>query len=291
MTIITDPSEALWDKTARTLKNTLSDFESVALKALIISTLGIGCFFTGGNTEKLALMAYLLEVISTDGESIGADQSPEVVHAALQSWGLLATETEEDPQVITEDAIDIFVEQLDSSHVEVQIAAGENIALLYEMSYTEVDDDMEEKQVEYWKARGKVLVYDDETFIQKYQPYGRENDLLNTISGLTSGTKKHLHKKNRKTQHTAFHYILRGIEHPLVGEGQPNQKLKIKSNSQLAIDQWWKLIRVHGLKSMLRGGWQTHLMYNDRFLRRLGYAFITSSLYIWFFSTDDAWFL
>lgn len=252
------------------------DTDSFPVKTLIISTLAIGCFYVGGESEAQSLMTYLLDIITSDGEAVGAGESHEVVYAALQAWGLLCTSVKEDPQVITDEAIDALVDQLDSSHVEVQIAAGENIALLYEMSYTEIDEDMEEKQIEYWRAKGKVLEYDDETFIQKYQPYGRENELLNTISTLTTGSKRHLNKKNRRTQHSAFHYILRGVEHPLVGDGRPNQKLTVKRDSQLAIDKWWKLVRVHGLKSMLRGGWQTHLMHNESFFRRLGYVYTSA---------------
>ncbi|KAK5149279.1 hypothetical protein LTR16_012713, partial [Cryomyces antarcticus] len=41
----------------------------------------------------------------------------------------------------TEPAMDAFVEQLESSDPSVQIAAGENIALLYEKSHTELEDD------------------------------------------------------------------------------------------------------------------------------------------------------
>jgi len=166
--------------------------------------------------------------------------------------------------------MDIFIEQLESGSVDVQTAAGENIALLYEMSYSEVEDDIDEEQVEFWKKKGKVLKYDESTYIQKYQPYGRENDLLNTLSGLTSGSKRYLNKKDKKTQHSAFQTILKGVEHPLVGDGRPHQKLTVRKDVALAVDEWWKLVRVHGVKSMLRGGWQTHLQLNDSFVRKLG---------------------
>lgn len=220
--------------------------------------------------EVQAMMSYFLDITSSDGELVGAGNSTEVVTAALRGWGLLCTVYTGEPQDINEEAIDIFVDQLDSASVEVQIAAGENVALLYEMSYSEADENMEEEQIEYWRTRGKVLEYDDQTFIQKYQPYGRENDLLNTISKLTSGAKRHLNKKDRRAQHAAFQTVLKGIEHPLVGDGRPHQKLTVRKDAQLAVDEWWKLVRVHGLKSMLRGGWQTHLQHNESFVRKLG---------------------
>lgn len=270
LTIITNPTEGLFDKSYRTLKAIVNDHESEAVKGVVIATLAISCFYVGSQMEVRAMMSYFLDIISSDGELVGAGNSTEVVTAALRGWGLLCTVYTGEPQDVNEDAIDIFIDQLDSASVDVQIAAGENVALLYEMSYSEADENMEEEQIEFWRTRGKVLEYDDQTFIQKYQPYGRENDLLNTISKLTSGSKRHLNKKDRRTQHAAFQAVLKGIEHPLVRDGRPHQKLVVRKDSQIAVDEWWKLVRIHGLKGMLRGGWQTHLQHNESFVRKLG---------------------
>ncbi|KAF8433631.1 interferon-related developmental regulator-domain-containing protein [Terfezia claveryi] len=270
LTIITTPTEKLFDKSYRPLKAILYDYESTTVKAIIISTISIACFYVGSQTEITALMSYFLDIISSDGALLNAQDSAEVVASALHAWGLLATVYTGPPQDINDEAMDIFIEQLESGSVDVQTAAGENIALLYEMSYREVEDDIDEEQVEFWKKRGKVLVYDESTYIQKYQPYGRENDLLNTLSGLASGSKRYLNKKDKRIQHSAFQAILKGVEHPLVGDGRPHQKLTVRKDLTLAVDEWWKLVRVHGVKSMLRGGWQTHLQLNDSFVRKLG---------------------
>jgi len=277
LTIITDPTEKLFDKTYRTLRAMANDHDNNAVKAIIISTLSIACFYIGTQTEKEDLMSFFLDIISSDGELIGAGDSAEVVAAALHAWGLLATVYSGSPQEISDEAIETFVDQLDSISVEVQIAAGENIALLYEMSYSEADDETDEEQLEFWRQRGKVLEFDEQVFIQKYQPFGRENDLLNTLSGLTSGTKRFLNKKNRKVQHSAFQTILKGVEHPHVGDGRPHQKLTVSRDKQLAVDEWWKLVRVHGVKSMLRGGWQTHLQLNESFVKTLGLSMSETS--------------
>lgn len=270
LTIITDPTESLFDKSYRTLKAILNDHESNTVKAIVISTLSIACFYVGSQAEIKAMMSYFLDISSSDGEAIGASDSAEVVTAALYAWGLLATVYTGPPQDINDEAIDTFVDQLEAASVDVQIAAGENIALLYEMSYSEAEEDIDEEQIEFWRKRGKVLEYDEQTFIQKYQPYGRENELLNTLSALTSGSNKFLNKKDKRVQHSAFQAILKGVEHPLLGDGKPHQKLTVTKDTQLAVDEWWKLVRVHGVKSMLRGGWQTHLQLNDSFVRKLG---------------------
>ena len=217
------------------------------------------------------MMSYFLDIISSDGAILGARHSAPVVAAALQAWGLLCTGYSGEPQDVSDEAIDILVDHLDSSSVEVQIAAGENIALLFEMSYTEASEDMDEEEAEFLRARGKLIDHGDTYYIQKFQPYGRLNDLLDTLSSFASGSKRHLNKKDRRTQHAAFQAILRGVMHPLMKDGKPNQRLTVTGNKAWAVDEWWKLARVHGFKGMLRGGWQTHIMHNDSFLDKLGY--------------------
>jgi ABC-type Zn2+ transport system substrate-binding protein/surface adhesin len=91
-------------------------------------------------------MSLFFEIIESDGASIDAPDEGNVVIAALEEWGLLATEIE-DLEEETEAAMEAFVEQLDSADSGVQIAAGENIALLYEKSLTpqEEDEEIEEE--------------------------------------------------------------------------------------------------------------------------------------------------
>ena len=62
--------------------------------------------------------------------------------AALEEWGFLAT-LQDEMEDATEAAMEAFVDQLESSDANVQIAAGENVALLYEKSFTEREEDEE----------------------------------------------------------------------------------------------------------------------------------------------------
>ena len=48
-----------------------------------------------GEEEILELLTYLLEVASSDGAFIGADDSAEVVIAALHNYGFLTTQVDD----------------------------------------------------------------------------------------------------------------------------------------------------------------------------------------------------
>ncbi len=79
------------------------------------------------------LLEFLTEIIESDGQAIDAPDSPLVVTAALQAWGFVATHLD-DLSAQCEQAMEAFVEQLDSTDAEVQTGAGSNIALLFEAS-------------------------------------------------------------------------------------------------------------------------------------------------------------
>lgn len=271
ITIVTDPENNVLGQILPTMKTALNDTDSMNLKALIISSISVACFLVGSQDDTQKLMNFMLDILAADGSSIRASNESDVLTAAVQAWGLLCTSLPDtiDHQSINDDAMGILVSLLDNSHVEVQVAAGECIALLYEMSFTSADEDMEEDQIEFWRARGKVLEVEDDILVQKYQPYDEEVDLLNTLAKLTTGAKRRMTKKDRKHQHTSFQTILKGVEHPLLSDGVPRQKLSRNRDSQLAVNAWWKLVRVHGLRRMLMGGWQIHLNQNDKFFRML----------------------
>lgn len=271
ITIVTDPESYMLGQILPTMKTVLVDAESMNLKALVISTVSITCFLVGSQDDTQNLMNFMLDILAADGSSIGASNESEVLTAAIHAWGILCTSLPDsvNRQSINDDAMGILVGLLKNLHVDVQVAAGECIALLYEMSYTSAEEDMEEEQIEYWRDRGKVLESDEDLLIQKYQPYDEEVDLLNTLARLTTGTKRKMAKKDRKHQHTSFQTIIKGVEYPLLSDGQPRQRLRRNRDSQLSVDAWWKLVRVHGLKRMLMGGWQIHLNQNDKFFRML----------------------
>ncbi|CCX07068.1 interferon-related developmental regulator-domain-containing protein [Pyronema domesticum] len=259
LTIVTDPTEEIFDQVKRFFKQTITDCENFELKIALIHQLSAAAYYGGATlAEREGIMDFFMEIIESDGSACDATDDAGVVTAALEEWGFLVTWLE-DAEQITKDGMDALVEQLNSSEVSVQVAAGENIALLYEMSYTPAEDDEVEDRLELGTK-----------WVERYQPYGRKNDLIDTLTQLSLGSKKHLSKKNKKTQKSAFSDIVLAIQNPLQGPKSSNAmdkegkaygsriKVKMHKTGLLTIDKWWKLLRLQHLRRLLGGGFLNH---------------------------------
>lgn len=274
LTIITVPSAAGsgLDGALKIIKKAL-DSESTAVKAAAIQTLADLAVYGGASSEDL--MEEFLEIVESDGSSIEAADSAEVVTAALMSWGFLASFID-DLEDVSETAMEAFVDQLESSEVSVQIAAGENIALLYEKSYTDREEnDGPATDAERKDEHGYVLDY---SLVKRYDPYRQKNQLEYKLSEIANVSSKGISKRDRKNLHTAFTDIITTVQHPSRGprynktvEGDSDQmagsaksgRHKIAGDSYMNIDRWWKLCRLQGLKRVLGGGFSVHYNNND----------------------------
>lgn len=184
----------------------------------------------------------------------------------------------DDLQAATEAAIEAFVDQLESSDTSVQIAAGENIALMFEKSYTPVedgeeisdgDDDEEETQ-------------NGEKMVKRYDVYRRTDQLMHTLEQLAKTTDRSIKKKDRKSLHSNFADIRNTVEKPTRGPRYSTAidqetgktygggrlkfeilKVKINRTVEVRLDRWWKLQRYTCLKKMLAAGFQHHFDEND----------------------------
>lgn len=264
LTIITNPTGSTFSILHQTLKQIVIDHTSEPLKGLCIHTIALAAFYGGASVDATtSFMDFLQEIIESDGSSVSAPDSSTVVTAAIQAWGYLVT-TLDDAEDLTEAIIDSLVDQLDSSEVDVQVAAGEVIALLYEKSYTEAEGSDDEELVEF-KAPGGLGGW-----VKRYKVYSRENQLIETLNGLSSGAKKYMSKKDRKTQHSTFNDVLHTVENPVLGprysealddEGRKKgSRLTVKTHREgaITVDRWWKLVRLGGMKRLLGGGWFVH---------------------------------
>jgi hypothetical protein len=235
----------------------------------------MAAFFGGaGDGEILDIMAMFVEIIESDGASVEAHDEGNVVIAALEQWGLLATEIE-DLEEETEAAVEAFVEQLESADAGVQIAAGENIALLYEKSYTlqEEDEDISEGD----DPDDPEAIKDGDRMVKRYQVYRRQDQLLHMLEELAKVSTRRISKKDRKTLHSSFADIRNSVEKPTRGPGYSTaldqetgraygggrMKVRINKNVEVKIDKWWKLLRLNALRRTLQGGLIYHYDQND----------------------------
>jgi hypothetical protein len=220
-------------------------------------------------------MTFFLEIVESDGASVDAQDNGNIVTAALENWGLLATDID-DLEEETEAAIEAFVEQLESSDANVQIAAGENIALLYEKSYTEQEEDEEiEKQPE--DEDDPEYTKGGEKLVKRYQVYRNQPKLLQTLDELAKVSSRRISKKDRKTLHSGFTEIRNSVEKPSRGPGYSTaidqesgraygagrMKVRINRNLEVRIDKWWKLLRLNALRRTLQGGFAYHYEQNE----------------------------
>ncbi|KAH8592787.1 interferon-related developmental regulator-domain-containing protein [Bisporella sp. PMI_857] len=272
LTMITVPSESVYDAIYQTLKQTYTNSESVSVKAVAIHTLAAAAIFGGASdTEIEEIMDDFLEIVESDGSSAEAADSGEVVAAACEAWGFLATMID-DLEDKTEAAMDAFVDQLESSDVSVQVAAGENIALLYEKSYSERETDDGPVSDEEDEDGQPV----DTRFVKRYEVYRQKSQLEHTLSQLANESSRRIAKKDRKALHVNFADILNTVEHPSWGpryqkaiDQETGRRygsrmvIRIHKTGSMKIDKWWKLHKLQALRRVLGGGFVVHYENNE----------------------------
>lgn len=284
VTVMTDTSEASYDMCAKQLKGTISDSQFPMAKAEAIYTLGVVTFFGGASTTTTSeVMDYLLEIISSDGASVEAEDDPKVVAAALEVWGFLATQIE-DLEEESEAAADAMSDQLESTYINVQVCAGNNIALLYEKSWTSAESDEDLSDIDESSGGGHGVVHDTAK-VKRYEPYRNKVRLLDQLEELSAISAKRLSKKDRKLLHSNFADIKHSVENPTLGPRYSTalagpdsdevlgSRLKVaidkKSKTTMVVNRWWKLHRLTALKRILQNGFLEHYEHNPVVLEAL----------------------
>ncbi|CAK1357650.1 hypotheticalsprotein [Cercospora beticola] len=266
--IITEPSETIYDSVADAFKRTINDSQYPNAKSAAIHALSVATFYGGATLEETEeIMDLFLDIASTDGAVIDEADNGDVVVAALEEWGFLCTQMD-DMEEMTEPAMDTFVDQLESSDVGVQIAAGINIALLYEKSYTEAESDDEPESDEEDGAKGPRM-------IKRYTVYRQQHNLEQILEKISKASSKRVSKKDRKQLHLEFNDILATVEKPTRGprystaldqdgrEYGSRLKVTIHGGGKMTIDKWWKLQRLNALKRLLQSGFMVHYEFNQ----------------------------
>lgn len=277
--VITSNDDKIYENAEPLLTRTIRDSTSNVVKAAAIQCLGACTIFGGaGEDGILEQMTLLLDVVASDGQSIDAPDDPSSVTAALQVWGFLATEVD-DFESESEEAVQIFMDQLDSSDSGVQIAAGENIALLYEKSYTPQEDD-ESDDSEDSADEGDEHANETASgpkLLKRYNAYHNTPELERQLQGLATIHSKRISKRDKKSLHSNFASILTTVENPRRGprynmaiDQDTNRHygstltVKIGRHGIMSIDRWWKWVRLSSLRRILQGGFAEHYFQGNR---------------------------
>ena len=259
VTTLTHPWEEAFGRVSQAMKGLCHGTEEDKVKAQAIHALSVTVLYGGGlPAAHREMLDYLIEIIETDGASVDSEDSAVVVTAALQAWALVATYVE-DLGEDTEHALEVFMDQLDSTEVDVQTSAGSNIGLLFEA------------------ARD----YEEETGISLNLEY-EQHKTVTRMSEIIKVSPKATGKKDRRCVRSNFTSVITSLErrvgpgYSVAGRGSNphtggrkmesdnefhefGYKEKIRVNSQqMVIDTWALQARAHALKAHLRLGFGEH---------------------------------
>ncbi|KKY32598.1 putative ifrd domain-containing protein [Diaporthe ampelina] len=266
VTILTNPTDTVLDQYVTSLKSTCEDDDAEEVKTAALRALAVAAMYGDGSTDAAEdMMLYMLEIIESDGHTVGAADVAPVVVAALESWGFMAAHLE-DLSDQSEQAMEAFVEQLGSTDAYVQTSAGNNIALLFE-SATESEESSGEKM---------NLRYDPKRLAQQMREASRGS--------------KSMSKRDRRHLKSDFNSIATGLErgkgpgystagwaasNPHTGGnavvsshgGDVNefgyrQTISV-GKDKMTIDSWALSAKVDFLRTVLAGGFPTHLAKNE----------------------------
>ncbi|KAK3392081.1 interferon-related developmental regulator-domain-containing protein [Sordaria brevicollis] len=267
-TILTYPSETIFDHVWSVLKAACEDGEEDKIKVEAIHTISIAVALGGGSSSAAEeVLDFLLEIVESDGQNVGAPDNGSVVAASLQAWAFVASYMD-DLSVQSDQAMEAFMEQLDSTDSDVQTGAGVNIALLFEAARDYEEETGESSDLQYNQHR-----------------------IMTRMAEIVRDSSKTVSKSNRKQLKTNFQSIITSLERGLgpgystAGRGAANphtggskletsgggeegfvefgyrEKLRIY-NQTLIIDTWSLHARVETLKTVLGGGLATQYIDN-----------------------------
>jgi hypothetical protein len=235
-------SDELYHKIVSTLETRLLDGKATTTtqeqltevserRADIVFTLGLWHFVRDTVQELLRPKDGVLDRIRIEYFS---EKDSRVVAAAARAWTLMATQASyhERVELLLPSTRPILIKLLGSTSVDVRIAAGEALALLYE-GYHQVHEEQEPE---------------DEDVL---------NELIDLIGQLVSEGSKSTGKKDKSKQKGTFREYLRTIE-----EGEsPHEQITVRK-TQVEFNDWAHIIQFNAFKEMFGHGIVRHFQEN-----------------------------
>ncbi|XP_066992711.1 interferon-related developmental regulator 2 isoform X2 [Anabrus simplex] len=241
-----DCAEEVYHKLAPVLSAVAVDTAATPqARAKCCWALGLCSFLAGG--EMADIFSYMQTLCSIfmasclKGNGAVPILSPEVANfhaAALSAWSLLLTlMTPSEVYSAFSEGNNTFspqlfhlAELLDSAHLDVRMAAGETIALVYELGKEHNDNFQEDSSTE----------------------------LVEKLRQLATDSHKYRAKKDRKQQRSSFRDILHYIE-----DGNPPDIQVRFGQEMLPLDSWCRKKQYDAFCQVLGSGMNLHLTEND----------------------------
>lgn len=235
----TPDAERLSSSTLPLLQQAISNGRRSGATPTLIHALASIAFFSPSLNagDLITLIDFLLEIVQSNGHSVGIGEDDDILTAALEAYGVLLSALN-DPQNIIQKALPTLIEALSSSSLSVRLASGESIALSFELIYTSSDSEDEYSEI---------------------PPYDDIDNLTSLLASLSTASTKKISKSSRREQHSLFRDILRTVQSH---QALPAQKLRFAKREELRLDSWEKLLRLKHLRRIFTHGLHVHLAAN-----------------------------
>jgi hypothetical protein len=284
--IICDNMTNLFTDVREPILSCVSESESTEVKVAAIHAFGATTYFGAAESHQVeASMGFLVQIIQSDGEYVDAMDNAEVVCASIEEWAFLSTLLEPDEAKFHQ-ALESFVDQLDSSAPEVLLAAADTIGLLSEQQYVPRPLDAWNRPAGSSDDRAMSAAIDPDhnhdlevALAPQYQQWawrrahaifqGLEPDVRARLRELAGSSMRKTRKDVRRELHAVARDVLHALDHPwrgprfstaLAGDTESQRWLGHRLvKSGLVIDRWWKLHRYNAIRRILQGGIRVHL--------------------------------
>ncbi|KAI4339818.1 hypothetical protein MLD38_024718 [Melastoma candidum] len=223
--------------------------------------------FVGGNdpaeTEKAMEIMWQAVLPKSGSNVIAVKPSPAVISAMVSAWSFLLTSMDRwslDPKK-WQDSISYFSSLLEKEDRSVRIAAGEALALIFEMGSLE----------KFASDAGAVDGSNngsDKTGGGMVHIHGLRAKVLNQVRNLSmEAGGKGSAKKDLNSQRNLFKDILEFLE-----DGScPEMSIKIGGDT-LTTTTWTQLVQLNYLKHFLGGGFVKHMQENELLHQIFGFT-------------------
>ncbi|KAH7849297.1 hypothetical protein Vadar_015870 [Vaccinium darrowii] len=209
--------------------------------------------FIGGNeaeeTEKSMQTMWQVVHPKLGSNVVAAKPSPGVITAMVSAWSFLLTTIDGWANDLKncQESITYFSTLLDKDDRSIRIAAGEALALIFEIG-------------KFYKFSDEAKVSSDSSISKEFTHIqGLKAKILNQVRDLSSEAGgKGSAKKDLNNQRSSFREILDFLE-----DGYPPEtSVKIGGDS-LHVTSWSQLIQLNFLRHFLGGGFVKHMQENE----------------------------
>lgn len=202
---------------------------SPSARASAASALGLSCFIGAEETEDTAECLAALKAVFS--KKIPSDPTHHIAFSnALLAWGLLLTVASESvAQEQVEGVLAIICKILERGDLNLRIAAGETVALVFEIA----------REMDYSLRNGPI------------------NNLYAMLRDLANESGRHKGKREKRQQRSSFRDILKSVEDGY----SPDETIRF-GIEYIKMTSWTWLCRYNAFKEALGSGTNIHLESN-----------------------------